>query len=283
MWDKFSPPSSEFLESLENIKPDPSPPKVTMTETEFITKLQVLPITPVSTKPISKFAQELPVTAKELPISLKGSVNPLSPESPIRSVLGMEGKFLETISAESSLRLAIPEIPSSSRKDTFPSTVFGIFIAEEDLRCDALAKSIIDFLNDEIKWIPFTKASRTMDSWPEEVEGDWETFVDYTGFNYDDETIVLTNTFKIENDEVLDKWEPHPQTEPLKEDFMELMDLVKKRKLSQNGRDTGFKRSKWSQKNRIQDFMASRGREVLETSDDEVAQKIMIRNSFKIH
>src|SRR5208282_1686151 len=136
-------------------------------------------------------------------------------------------------------------------------SMFGIYIAEDGLHCNEIPRSVIDSLNDEMKWLPFTKTSRNIDAWCEEVEGDWELFVDYTGTNFDAELVVLQRNVRIEDDKLLEIWKrdvPVSNNVHNRLEFSDVLDIVRKRKsISRGGRDLdgvtdgGWKRSKWSQ------------------------------------
>ena len=232
-----------------------------------------MPLTPLSEKK-SKLG-----FVEESIRNVKDSKLPLSPESPLPSTLQLDKIFMESVSAESSLRLPVPEIPASSpKKMAFPTTIFGIFVAEEELQCNALPKSIIDSLNDEMKWQPFTKPSKAPDAWPDEVQGDREAFVDYRQLGYDGEITVLDRNRAVhDDDDVLCHWDVPTKRDIPVEDFTLLMELVGKRKAHKDIRP-GPKRAKWSQQSRVKDFMTSRGRDFEDVSDEQVQGKVMIRN-----
>src|SRR5208282_5570062 len=120
-------------------------------------------------------------------------------------------------------------------------SMFGIYIAEDGLHCNEIPRSVIDSLNDEMKWLPFTKTSRNIDAWCEEVEGDWEAFVDYTGTNLDGELVVLQRNVRMDGEELLEIWKMDiPATTNIHNrlEFGDVLDIVRKRKsTSRDGRD----------------------------------------------
>jgi hypothetical protein len=129
---------------------------------------------------------------------------------------------------------------------------------------------------------------RTLDAWPEEVEGDWEDFVDYRGVGYESEIFVLRRaTRSMEEEEVLKPWDfsaAEIRREKSDDDLMDVLQAVRKRKaedheINLSGHDITKdpKRSKWSQKNRIAEYMTVRGRGFIDVSDEEIPGKLMIR------
>ena len=294
IWDRFLSLSPQDIESIaQNIEVTPSPNKVTTKESIFISDLRMeVPLTPSSTKKstVANYEESLQNFR-----NLKSSIIPLSPDSPgndplqYLTRLGNE-LFQETFSAESSLRLPLPTLPPNSpKKNTFPMSMFGIYVAEDGLHCNEIPRSVIDSLNDEMKWLPFTKTSRNIDAWCEEVEGDWEAFVDYTGTNHHGELVVLQRNVGMEDEELLEIWQmdvPAPSNVHNRLEFSDVLDMVRKRKsiscdgrgLEVGGTDHGWKRSKWSQRNRMEEFMNSRGQH-LDLGAEEISGKFMIRNS----
>jgi hypothetical protein len=265
--------------------------KVVNIETNFLSKLKLeVPLTPVSLK------KTRPASDLE-PNDLRGLGKPLIPLSPRSSASDPGIKleqleqevFDETFTAESSLRLPVPQLPQHvPKKSIFPPSMFGIFIAEDGLDCENIARSVLDTLNDEMKWHPFiTKKMRTLDAWPEEVEGDWEDFVDYKGSTYESEIFVLRRVVKREEHELLEAWDfdaADGRQEMINNELVDVLEAVRKRKSEEHemgpnkyGRDTNPKRSKWSQKNRIAEFMTLRGLEVREANEDEISAKVIIR------
>ena len=167
--------------------------------------------------------------------------------------------------------------------------MFGIYVAKYGLHCNEIPRSVIDSLNDEMKWLPFTKTSRNVDARCEEVEGDWEEFVDYTGTNLGGEMIVLQRNMRMEDEELLEIWkiDVHAPSNVYNGlEFSDVLDIVRKRKsISRNetdldvgGTGRGWKRSKWSQQYRMEEFMNSRGQHI-DLSDEGISAKFMIRNS----
>jgi hypothetical protein len=297
-WDQFPSPSSEDMEVVsENIKLDPSPPKVVTKEINFISNLKMeTPLTPISIgKSTIKYKQEF---RHDFP-GLQSSVIPQSQESPGSStsqiIDGVGNKlFQETFSAESSLRLLLPQLPSASPKqNTFPISMFGIYIADEGLHCGGIATSIIDSSHHEVKWQPFTKPSMTINRWSEELEGEWEDFVDYTGRTVDGEILVLAREMRTEEEEALELLINDTalvSTQDKRKEFMDVLEIVKKRKVvyeqnqekdvKANGNEGGFKRSRLSQNNRMGEFLQARGHSAPDLSGEEVPERILIRMSF---
>jgi hypothetical protein len=294
-WDDLSDPSSTYLNELASLEKTQSPPKVVDTETNFLSKLKLeVPLTPVSLKkPRPASDLEPPRNLKDLGKSLL-LVSPQSSSfSPGVKLENLERKlFNEIYTAESSLRLPLPQLPPyAPKKVTFPTSMFGVFIADEGLGCELIARSILDTLNDEMKWNPFiTKKMRTLDAWPEEVEGDWEDFVDYRVPGYDSEIYVLRRAARnMEEEEILEPWDfsaAETRRENSNDDLMDVLEAVRKRKaehheisLSGHGIGKEPKRSKWSQKDRVAEYMTVRGREISDFRDEEIPGKLMIRKS----
>ena len=294
IWDRFPSLSPQYIESItQNIDTNPSPKKVITKETTFISNLSMeLPLTPVSTKKptVANYEQESLQNFR----NLKSSIIPPSPESPsndpLQHLICLENElFQETISAESSLRLPLPTLPPNSPKQSmFPISMFGIYIAEDGLHCNEIPRSVIDSLNDQMKWLPLAKTSRNIDAWCEEVEGDWEAFVDYTGTNLDGEMFIHQRNVRIEDEGLLEiyKMDAHERNVQNRPEFSDILDIVRKRKsISHDGRDLdvrgtdgGWKRLKWSQQSRMGEFMSSRGQH-LDLNGEEISAKFMIRNS----
>jgi hypothetical protein len=271
--------------------------KVVNTETNFLSKLKLeVPLTPVSLK------KTRPLSDLEQPNDLRDLGKPLIPLSPrssdpdpgIKLEQLEQEVFDETFTAESSLRLPVPKLPQHvPNKSIFPPSMFGIFIAEDGLGCENIARSVLDTLNDEMKWHPFiTKKMRTLDTWPEEVEGDWEDFLDYRGLTYESEIIVLRRVVKREEHELLEAWDfeaANGRQQMIDDELVDVLEAVRKRKSEEHemgpnkyGRDTNPKRSKWSQKNRIAEFMTLRGLEVPDVDEDEISAKVMIRTFIQV-
>lgn len=268
--------------------------KVVTKETNFISDLKLdIPLTPNSTrKSTVKYEQESLDNFR----NLKSSFIPQTPESPGNNPVHIMNRlenelFQETYSAESSLRLPPPQLPPvSPKQNIFPVSMFGIYIADEGLHCHEIARSVIDSINDEIKWQTFVRPSMTIDRWPEEVEGEWEDFVDYTGSTFEREMVILRRTI-MEDEEVLEMWNGDPRlpSPDKRKEFLDVLEIVRKRKsIEGHGReaesdiqgDRGWKRSRWSQKNCIREFMQSRGQHFSDFTDEEVPEKVMIRNPF---
>lgn len=278
-WDHLSSPDLNALETLT--KPtelDHSPFKVATEKTNFLADLTIEPpLTPISArKPHSTLPEG------RFP-HLENSRMPLSPESPgiqISNELARVEKeiFKETVTAEGSLRIPLPDIPPlSPRPSIFPASMFGIYIADEGFRCDTIARSVIDTLNDEMKWQPFIGAKRSINSWSEEVEGNWESFVEYTSATFE-EFIVLKNVAVVDVDEDIDL-DIHDPAATVPEDddnFEHLCEMIRKRKLrAEEPSSIGeyhevVKRVKWSQKERVTEFMNLRGRTGIELNDEEI-------------
>ena len=208
---------------------------------------------------------------------------PDSPEaSPSRVLRTIETQlFNEEYSAAQSLRLQLPPLPPSSpRTNKFPSSLLGLFLAKEFLSCDVIPQSELDVLNSEMKWLPFSKASKTLDTWSENVEGNWEDFVDYMKIREDDCSPLAIRTSRQEEDE-LEHMELSKLTsrEEEMDEFLGVVEEVRKRKPiapSFPGEERG-KRLKFAHKSRIAEYMTSqRGRSV-DFSDDDAPENIRIR------
>ena len=290
-WDHISSPDLTALETLTKpAESDPSPVKVATEKTTFLADLTIEPpLTPISArKPHS-------TPPKERFPHLENSRIPLSPESPgiqMSNELARVEKeiFKENVTAECSLRIPLPDIPPlSPRPSIFPASMFGIYIADEGFRCDTIARSVIDTLNDEMKWQPFVGAKRRINSWSEEVEGHWESFVDYTGATFEEEFIVLKNVAVTDVDEDIDL-EIHDQAATVpqdEDDFGHLCEMIRKRKpRAEEPSSIGeynevVKRVKWSQKERVTEFMNLRGRTGIELNDKEITGKTLFSFPFQ--
>jgi hypothetical protein len=293
IWDDSFPDPSDspsFIDEIfENL--DPSPMKVANTETTFLSTLKIeTPLTPVSTRSPQHLKNE------GYAFFNTKLITPLTPSSPV-DLHHFDAVLDETLSAETSLRQPVPQIPSAtSRTSDFPQSMYAIFMAEDGLRCDGLARSILDATNDEMKWQPFLKPSRTIDQWPEDLEGEWECFVDYTGSNVEWDMVVLSRKCPKESDQLLEiatdgfgddgLIDDFGDNEVVEEDGTELMgilDAVRKRKSLVDGvchdtrMETDSKRRKSSQQSRIGEFMTLRGHEVNDLSDDETPGMMMLR------
>jgi hypothetical protein len=278
--DPFHLPS--FLDKIKQDL-DSSPVKVVHTETKFMANLKVeTPLTPVSTRSKHFEGGVYPFVNTNLTI-------PLTPSSPPVDTRRLEAKlFNENLTAETSLRLAVPELLSPlPRVWTFPFSMFAVFIGEDGLGCDGIAKSILDQANDESKWQPFIMPSRTIDFWSEEVEGDWEGFVDYTGSNFDDWGVfVLMRNVTIEADEILEVWRSDDADlggrEQEQSEFSGILDVVRKRKAvggetHLDARQHESKRQKYSQHSRVGEFMTLHGHKFHRVPNEEIPETMMIR------
>lgn len=285
-WDQFPSPSPGFIENMtQNIDHKSSPAQVVDTETKFIFNLRLdTPLTPQPLKrPVEKYGQEFQQGFR----NLKLPVIPLSPETPgkdsLQTISRLESMFAnETFSAESSLYLPIPHIPPPSPKESpFPMSLFGIFVAGNGLQCDEILRSALDAANDEIKWQPFIKPSRTIDTWSEELEGDWESYVDLTSSS-NDKDYILKRSIRDEKEELLEI--RHQRVTRLtveeSEGFTDVLAIVRKRKAEAIEAKTSRERkttSGWSQQNQIDEYMISRGWDLRDMSIGEVQEKVMIR------
>lgn len=203
--------------------------------------------------------------------SFSGPASPQSPETdPMKTFNDFQMTLLqENLSIESSLRIRVPEIAAQSpTQNNFPRSMLGIFVANEGLCCVAIARSTIDILNEEMKWQPFAKLTRFNDSWDEEVDGEWESYVQYAGSRVDKDIVVLLRDPTAPNDEVLDKgaFQVGLNLHNVEhEDYLDVLEAVRKRKiLDQHEKDgdlesTGSKRMRWTHVDRIHQFMSSKG------------------------
>ena len=267
MWDDISSPSSSYLGDLLAPHKLPSPTSVQNKETEFLSKLKVEPpITSIFTKPSPFRPQSLHNSEK---IGSRQSVAAY-PESPSTSI--QEGPtvdkslFNERVSAESSLRLPVPEVPPfKPTETTYPKTMFGIFVGEEGLQCRPIARSNLDSLNEAMKWQPFTKVSFPNTLWIEEIEGDWESYLDYTKPKPDTEVSLFRRNIDEEEEHLLAPAISLPGIETDRMaggEFEEVLEIVKKRTSSDMDRQadtSATKRLKWSQTDRMEDYMRMRG------------------------
>ena len=221
------------------------------------------------------------------------STVPQSPESPGNNRTNFlnsleRAVFQEILSAESSLRLPPPPLPHASPKPyPFPVSMFGIYVAGEGLRCEEITRSIMDSLNEEMKWLPFTRSPRTMDEWNEQVEGDWESYVDYTAIAIDGDLFVLkcNETTKIE-EELLETCNMDARLDKLQpaNELLNMVDIVRKRKSATdqseivwgNESEREWKRSHWSQQYRLREFMKVRGKNLNDSDYNEIPAEVMI-------
>ena len=243
------------------------------------------PLTPISIKKSPQPYEEKPFSALQPVTSFP---SPKSPDIQRAIHLLKEAIFKETVTEESSHRIAIPDLPPPSPVlSMFPTSMRGIYIADDDYRCDAIPRSVIDSLNDEMKWQPIKGGKRNLDMWPEEPDGDWEEFVDYTGYVKDQEMVVLRRMTRIDVDEEPDEihvGSPDLTSTNIADDvgnqvaFSDLMGLVRKRK--RTGDEirkchTKLERSEWSQRKRIIQYMDSRGITVSHAEEEEVFGKVL--------
>src|SRR5271154_4780662 len=110
-------------------------------------------------------------------------------------------------------------------------------------------------------------------------------YVDWSGSNMEEDMIVLQRRVtSLEEEVFLEKWDGEKMKG--KNDTPGLAELVRKRKMEKSSlpmRDEEFeetlaKRSKWSQRNRIEEYMKIQGLH-LEINEDETAEKILTRIS----
>jgi hypothetical protein len=285
LWDLFLSPSPNAIENIINtVDPDPSPAKVTQSETQLISKLKITPLsTPVSRKIAARDDDQHPFQA------LHDLNTPLVLDSPdsqstdrYQTLMRLDSLACrETISTESSLRQPIPHIPlPTPRKENFPTSISRLYIAQDGLSCPEIPRSELDLLNEQVKWQPFTKNLKNLNIGNEDVEGDWEMYVDWSGSNMEEDMIVLQRRVTALEEEVfLEKWDGEKKGN---NDSPGLEELVRKRKMEKSGRpmrdeefeETLAKRSKWSQRNRIEEYMKIQGLH-LEINEDETAEKIL--------
>ena len=290
LWDLFLSPSPNAIQNIVNLAdPDPSPAKVTQSETQLISNLKITPLTtPVSRRIVTQGNdQNLFQDFHDL------NTSPVldSPDSQsthlCQRVMRLDSLACrENISTESSLRQPVPHIPPPTpRKENLPTSMFGLYIAQDGLSCPEIPQSELDLLNEQVKWQPFTKTLKTLNIGNEDVEGDWEMYVDWSGSNMEEDMIVLQRRVTALEEEVfLEKWDGEKMKG--KNDTPGLAELVRKRKMEKSGlpmRDEEFeetlaKRSKWSQRNRIEEYMKIQGLH-LEINEDETAEKILTRIS----
>jgi hypothetical protein len=281
LWDRLSSLSPQCIDDLLQEPSKPSPPKVATKESDFLSSLKVeTPLTPDSMRKPPPNDEEQTLKAMTSLISPPAAPpTPNSPDaSPPKLVRSLEMQlFGENYSAASSLRLALPELPPSSpRLNNFPLSLVGLYLAGDSLSRAIVPPSEVDTLNKEMKWFPFTKDLKTIHTWEEEVEGDWEEFVDYTNVSVADDWDVAGRACVPEEDEQL---EHIHRSDDFVEDedgpeFSMVMAEIRKRKSGvpsfpppQRG-----KRSKFSHKSRIEEYMTSQGRSVDLSDDDSPAQ-----------
>lgn len=192
----------------------------------------------------------------------------------------------ETVTAESSLRQRLPALPQSSpKRQTFPVSLFGLYVATEGLSCPDVAQSVIDVLNEQVKWQPLKKTLKSLNFGREEVEGDWEAYFDRSGLTTGEEEMFFKDRgVPIEEEEVLlARWNG---AKTVKNDPPGLTELVRKRKMEMPAATAGeggldvhrtSKRSKWSHRYRIEEYMKVQGLN-LEMNYEEFREKLLIRN-----
>ena len=196
--------------------------------------------------------------------------------------------FRENVSAEASLRHALPRLRTPSpRKETLPTSMFGLYVAKEGLACPEIPRSALDVLNEQVKWQPFTRTLKNLNiGTEEEVEGDWEMYVDWSGSSIDQEMLILQGTeHAAEEETFLENWDTVKARR--KYDPPGLGELVRKRKMEKlnGGRleseldGTITNRTKWFQRSRIEEYMKIQGLR-LEISGDEPLGTLLIRISL---
>lgn len=291
LWDHFPSPSPNVIENIINtIHPSPSPAKIHQTGSQLLADLK-LP-TPLTT-PVSRKVSTIDkqnIHYQDLR-NLARTLRPFSPDSPGSDPLQMRVRldtltFGETVSAESSLRQPVPHIPPPSpKKEVFPTSMFSLYIATEGLSCPDIPQSTIDLLNEQVKWQPFTKTLKNLNIGTEEVDGDWETYIDWSrSTTWEDEMIVLERNISTTEEELpLERWDGRKKGN---NDPPGLAELVRKRKMEIPDRtsgegdfDTITKRSKWSQRYRIEEYMKVRGLNI-EINEDKTPEKLLIRKLY---
>jgi hypothetical protein len=287
LWDLFLSPSPNAIENIINtVDPNPSPAKVAQYETQLISKLKITPLsTPLPRKIATQDNDQNPFR-HDLNTSLVFD-SPYSQSTDLcQRLMRLESLACrENISTESSLRQPIPHIPPPTpRKENFPASMPGLYIAQDGLLCPEIPRSELDLLNEQVKWQPFTKTLKSLNIGAEDAEGDWEMYVDWSGSNMEDDMIVLPRRVTALEEEVfLEKLDGEKKG---KNETPGLAELVRKRKMEKSGlpmRDEEFeetlvKRSKWSQRNRIEEYMKIQGLH-LEINEDETGEKILTRIS----
>jgi len=278
MWEEDLFPSSPSLDDLINMEFMSTPAKVVDEESTLLRTLRIdTPLTPVSIRTTQKdFEKERSHGISE---SLAKSLVPLSPESPssdpYRIMNNYASKlFNETLSPETSLRLPLPTLPPlSPRPNTFPSSMRGLYLARDGFACDAIASSEIDRINSAMDWRPLVRKVYVFEGWEEDVEGDWEAYVDYTGSSiFDDDVMtVLLRSARLDDAELRAAEEVEVKMEGSGFEFREVLKIVRKRKDygDYEGDGSDRKRSRWSQKYRIGEFMSLHGRQMVETNDEQ--------------
>jgi hypothetical protein len=133
-----------------------------------------------------------------------------------------------------------------------------------------------------------------MDRWNEEVDGEWECFVDYTKSAIDEE-IILKRIATLEEEELLEIWsrDVSPCSTDSHTEFIDILEIVGKRKsaneyveptdVCSNDDHRNWKRPKWSQRGRMGEFLQSRGQNLPILSDEEVPEKVMICIFLGLH
>jgi len=268
MWDDISSPSSSYLGRLLAPHKLPSPTSVQNKETEFLAKLKAeLPITSIFTKP-SPFRPQALHNSEKIVSRQFVTAYPESPSTSIQEGPTVDKSiFNERVSAESILRLPVPEIPPfKPMETTYPKTMFGIFMGEDGLQCRPIARSILDSLNETMKWQPFTKVSFPKNLWIEEIEGDWESYLDYMKPKSDTEASIFRQNTDEKEEPLLASVISLPGIETdaimVGTEFEDVLEIVKKRTSSDIDRQAGSsatKRLKWSQTDRMEDYMRMRG------------------------
>jgi hypothetical protein len=271
--------SPQCIEDLIQEPSKPSPPKVASKESDLLSKLKVeTPLTPDSTrKPPANHQDQ---TLKAMTSLISPPAAPRTPDSPDKSpsklIRSLEMQLLlgENYSAASSLRLALPELPPSSpQMNKFPLSLVGLYLAGDSFCREVIPPSEVDRLNTEMRWLPFIKTLKTIESWEEEVEGDWEEFVDYTNASVPDDWDVAGRRCVTEEEVELEHVDL-PDTFAGDEDgpeFSMVMAEIRKRKsgVPSVPRPQEGKRSKFSHKSRIEEYMTSQRGQSVELSDDD--------------
>ena len=181
--------------------------------------------------------------------------------------------FNENYSAASSLRISLPELPPPSpRMNKFPVSLVGLYLAGDSLDPEIVLPSKLETLNREMKWVPFTKTLTTIESWEEEIEGDWEEFVDYTriAVGNDWEVARTVGVREVEEElEHLHRSDDFTGDEDIPEFSMIMAEIRKRKSDVQNFPPQQGKRSRFSHKSRMAEYMTSQRGRPFDLSDDE--------------
>ena len=290
IWDHFSSCSDEYLQTIVQDLGKCSAVNAGRTNNPVFNVRFEEPLTPGSSKnPSTNHKEEQGGSLSKL----KSSFDHLSPESPDTSSSKLLNYFQmtflqELVSMESSLRLPLPELPlQPPTKDEFPRSMFGIFVADEGLRCDGITRSSIDILNEEMKWQPFAKLASLKDCWHEKIDEEWESYVEDARETGETQILILIRELRVDDEEICAKPDFRvllASNQGESEDYLDILELVRKRKVCDQGESVvnidkyenkGSKRMR-THTSRIEQFMTSRGREFQDIHDEESHQRIVL-------